>query len=83
MAVEGERRNGGEADVLYQHLGGVGTAIIAAIMLVVVLGPLGLDGVLAVALFAIASTAVALVLFFIRPQGNNGAHGGASHGSHH
>ena len=70
--------------MLYQHLGGVGTAIIAAIMLVIVLGPLGFDGVLAVALFAIASVAVALVLFFIRPQGDHGApSGGASHGSHH
>jgi hypothetical protein len=69
--------------LLYQYLGGVGTAIIAAIMLVIVLGPLGFDGVLAVALFAIACAAVALVLFFIQPQGDHGAHGGAPHGSHH
>ena len=69
--------------MLYQHLGGVGTAIIAVIMFVIVLGPLGFDGVLAVALFAIACVAVALVLFFIRPQSNHGAHDGASHGSHH
>ena len=73
----------GEAGLLYQYLGGVGTAIIAAIMLVIVLGPLGMDGVLAVALFAVASGAVALVLFFIRPQSDNGAHDGAHHGSHH
>ena len=80
LEANGER---GEAGLLYQHLGGVGTAIIAAIMLVIVLGPLGMDGVLAVALFVIASTAVALVLFFIRPQSDHGAHDGASHGSHH
>jgi len=65
--------------LLYEHLGGVGTAIIAAIMLVIVLAPLGLEGVLAVALFAIGSAAVALVLFFIRPKSDHGAH----HGSHH
>ena len=80
LEANGER---GEAGLLYQHLGGVGTAIIAAIMLVIVLGPLGFDGVLAVALFVIASAAVALILLFIRPQSNHGAHDGASHGSHH
>ena len=82
MALEANSGSG-EAHLLYQHLGGVGTAIIAAIMLVVVLGPLGMDGVLAVALFAIASAVVAFVLFFIQPKTDHGAHDGAPHGSHH